>query len=424
MLKNESDARAKAEERLRRVMEARAGIEQKAQVQVEQKLHTQQLRFGGLIEKTEAQVNEEIAKAKVQLEELLERVNAYKEEAEEKRLKLNDAQEQLKAETTAKIKAYEKLRIEKRQRIKAQAKLRGDITEVEAKAIARPVGIKRYTRTGILHAEVINAYDTDYLPFAHPRHTKRKIAVLSALVILSTIIFVIIVGKYPFTGESDLELTGKPVLVTASIGSEANVEKPTDNKPAVSLSGNKSSSEVSTSSTAALKTDSEDKAEIKINEEKSIAEQKNPPTIEEEHSMPKIITSVNSHIVQSSDNNRWEMQIGSYVSYAFSEVFIPADAVIKSVVIFIEHFEEARFIEGRLEWSIGTGWPNKPEVWAAIKAPIHRGESNENVDMWDVTSAVDSVEKLKALQLHVKNNSYSYKSKTLMDYAYVVVEYD
>ena len=101
-----------------------------------------------------------------------------------------------------------------------------------------------------------------------------------------------------------------------------------------------------------------------------------------------------------------------------------AATAIKSVIVFIEHFEEERFVEGRLEWSIGTGWPNKPEVWAAISAPIHRGESNENVDSWDVTSAVDSVEKIKSLQLHVKNNSYSYKSKTLMDYAYVVVEYD
>jgi hypothetical protein len=173
-----------------------------------------------------------------------------------------------------------------------------------------------------------------------------------------------------------------------------------------------------------LNSDSEDEVEIKVNEEQSITEPDNEPTIIEERPLPKIITSANSHIVQSSDNNRWEMQIGTYVSYAFTEVFVPTDAVITSVVVFIEHFEEDRFIEGRLEWSIGTGWPDKPEIWASIKAPIHRGESNENIDMWDVTGVVDTVEKLKALQLHVKNNSYSYKSKTLMDYAYMVVEYD
>jgi len=397
-LRNESDARAKAEERLREVMEAKAAIEQKVQVKVEQKLHTQQLRFGGLIEKIEAQVNEEMAKARFQLEKLLERVNSYKEEAEEKSANLNDAREQLRAETAAKIKTYEKLRIEKRQRRKAQAILTGDITEVKTRAIVRPIRITR--------------------------HTKRNITLLSVFVIFSVTAIVLIIGKIPFSIESVQEDTLEAEPIKASIVSNINTELPSDTKAAGLVSDKTSGSEINTASTAVLKTDSEDEVELKVNEEESIAEQTNQPTIKVERTVPKIITSVNSHIVQSSDNNRWEMPIGSYVSYAFTEVFIPADAVIKSVVVFIEHFEEARFIEGRLEWSIGTGWPNNPEIWAAIKAPIHRGESNENVDMWDVTGVVDSVEKIKALQLHVKNNSYSYKSKTLMDYAYVVVEYD
>jgi hypothetical protein len=63
-------------------------------------------------------------------------------------------------------------------------------------------------------------------------------------------------------------------------------------------------------------------------------------------------------------------------------------------------------------------------IWAAIKAPMHEGETNEAVDSWDVTSVVDTAEKINSLQLQVKNNHNFSNSKTLMDYAYVVVEYD
>ena len=46
------------------------------------------------------------------------------------------------------------------------------------------------------------------------------------------------------------------------------------------------------------------------------------------------------NLVQSSDNKRWPTSFGSYVSYDFSDLSIPADAVIKSVVVFVEHLEE------------------------------------------------------------------------------------
>jgi hypothetical protein len=133
----------------------------------------------------------------------------------------------------------------------------------------------------------------------------------------------------------------------------------------------------------------------------------------------------NVSLVQASDNNRLETNFGSFTSYNFSDDFseilpIPPNAQIRSVVVFIEHFEEMRFAQGKLEWSIGRGWPFRRDVWASIKAPVHIGEFNEAVDSWDITSLVDTSEKINSFQLEVKNNN-NINSKTLIDYIYVVV---
>ncbi len=112
------------------------------------------------------------------------------------------------------------------------------------------------------------------------------------------------------------------------------------------------------------------------------------------------------------------------MSYDFSDISIPAYSVIKSVVVRIEHFEEERFTKGKLKWSIGTGWPTKPMVWASINAPVHEEESHEAVDSWDVTGVVDTLENINSLQLQVKNNDNIAHRKTLIDYIYVLVEWD
>jgi hypothetical protein len=127
-------------------------------------------------------------------------------------------------------------------------------------------------------------------------------------------------------------------------------------------------------------------------------------------------------LVQASDNNRLETNFGSFISYDFSDMSIPPNTLIRSVVVYIEHFEEERFGQGKLEWSIGKGWPFRRAVWASIKAPVYIGQSNEAVDSWDITSLVDTNEKINLLQLEVKNNNSNFfKSKTLIDYIYVVV---
>jgi len=100
---------------------------------------------------------------------------------------------------------------------------------------------------------------------------------------------------------------------------------------------------------------------------------------------------------------------------------MPPDSRISSVVVFVEHFEQKHFAQGRLEWSIGSGWPFRINVLATIKAPVHKGESSEAVDSWDITSLIDTNEKLNSLQFEVKNNNLIANSKTLIDYIYVVV---
>ena len=130
-----------------------------------------------------------------------------------------------------------------------------------------------------------------------------------------------------------------------------------------------------------------------------------------------------SIVVQASDNDRRETGSGLYTSFDFSDVYIPEGARISSVVVYVEHFEQEEFPEGKLQWTAGTGWPNNPMVWASINAPVYAGEPNESTDLWDVTSVVDTPEKVNSFQFQVKNNDDVAKRKTSVDYIYAVVEW-
>ncbi|MHC4207766.1 MAG: hypothetical protein ACYSTT_24185, partial [Planctomycetota bacterium] len=81
------------------------------------------------------------------------------------------------------------------------------------------------------------------------------------------------------------------------------------------------------------------------------------------------------------------------------------------------------FAKGKLNWSVGTGWSSRPEVWASIEAPVRQGHDNEATDSWDVTSAVDTAEKVNSLQVQVQNNDAAGPRKTSVDYIYAVVEW-
>lgn len=132
----------------------------------------------------------------------------------------------------------------------------------------------------------------------------------------------------------------------------------------------------------------------------------------------------NIGVVQASDNKRMECQFGSYISYDFSKVSVPAGAVITSVVVYVEHFEDQQFPATKLQWSVGKGWPDNPEVWISINAPVRAGERNEALDSWDVTSFVNTLEKINSLQLQIKNDDNIARRKTSIDYIYAEIKWD
>jgi len=129
------------------------------------------------------------------------------------------------------------------------------------------------------------------------------------------------------------------------------------------------------------------------------------------------------HVVQSPDDDWWETGSDSYTSYDFSDVSIPPHYRVISVDIYVRHFEEEQFPSGKLQWNIGTGWPSNPVVWASCNAPVQKGGRNKATDAWDVTSFVDTPEKINSLQLQVRNNDNMTNKRTRIDYIYAIVEW-
>jgi cellulose biosynthesis protein BcsQ len=128
--------------------------------------------------------------------------------------------------------------------------------------------------------------------------------------------------------------------------------------------------------------------------------------------------------IQKSDNKRLEVRPGSFIACDFNDVSSPLGAKITSVVFYIEHSETEKFASGKLKWSIGTSWPDKSEEWVSMSAPIHPSERDDSVDLWDVTSFVDTFEKLNRLQLKIENEDKTPGNLAFVDYVHVVIEWD
>ena len=138
----------------------------------------------------------------------------------------------------------------------------------------------------------------------------------------------------------------------------------------------------------------------------------------------KILSEENSvKNIQASDNNYNEIPGNSFISYVFTGESIPAGATIASVVLYIEHFENTAFPSDKLQWNIGTGWPNNADIWDSINAPTHEGQAKKAADSWDITSFINSPEKLNSLQLQIKNGNTQSSQKTSIDYIYAVVKW-
>jgi chemotaxis protein histidine kinase CheA len=464
-LKAESQARAEAEERLRAEIEAKATVEQKVKDETDKMLLTQYRNYSVLAERAEAQAKKEIAAAKAEAKEAVEKARSYAAALFQVEEKLTKAQEMAKTEAIARAKAEEDLKAERQEQQRIEAQAKEEIAEAEEKVRSYAVAqnqaeeklneAKEQVKTETIvrakaeeglkakskerqsldaqPAETIKTFKQIRRYIFHPTSIKRKIALLSVLAIFSAIAFALSVTTHTPWVEPGSAITQEqtPAPITL-MESDTDAEQLTYNAAIGPSHGSLSPTAPSITYTPALNCNNPDNFVLGVNDGNSIPALDTQSldiqssTIKVNPVLLKIASSLDdkTNTVQYSDNERWETNFGSYIYYDFSDVSIPTDATIKSVVLFIEHFEEERFAQGKLEWAIGTGWPSKPVVWAAIKAPVHQGESNEAVDTWDITSVVDTREKINSLQLQVKNNDNVAHSKTLMDYAYVIVECD
>ncbi len=151
-----------------------------------------------------------------------------------------------------------------------------------------------------------------------------------------------------------------------------------------------------------------------------------PMTVEDVYdhkSRKKISAEDKISVVKASDGKYHVIEAGSSLFFDFSDASIPEGGKIVSVTVFVEHFEDIQFPSGKLQWNIGKDLPENPVVWASINAPTRDGPQNKATDSWDITSIVNTPEKIESLQFQVKNNSNIAMRKTSVDYIYGIVRW-
>ncbi len=385
--------------------------------------------------RVEAQVEDAMAAAKTKEEEKFHSHEVALTKAQEKiqsyEVALTEAQEKVHLHEVALTKAQEKIQSYEVVLTKAQEKLIEPKGQVRAKAVAKAthgpkVGIKERQRLITQSVEGAHSFERIHRGVFHPGNIKRKFILLLVLAIFSALTFALNVSDDPSAagpgGAVTQEETSAPDTLA---GSDTNGEQPNSDVTADLSGGSLTEPAADMTNVPVLNYGSEENVIFKVNEGKSVPASDAQSLTITANPVPLKLTASGggtNTVVQSSDK-RWKTSIGSYISYEFSDISIPANAAIRSVILFVEHFEEERFAEGKLEWAIGTGWPDKPVVWAVMKAPVHEGELSEAVDAWDITSVVNTAEKINSLQLQIKNNNKAANGKTLVDYAYVVIEY-
>jgi len=462
-LKAESLARAQAEEKLRAEIEAKNAMELKVKAEAEKLLVSQFNRYSLLVERAKAETKEAISAASAQAKDVEGKIQFYASALAQAKEKLSETQEQLKAEALARAKAEESLKAEREERERVEAQVEDAIAAAKAKAEEKvrsyaaalaeteeksneakeqlEVGAiaEAKTEDGLKWereerqssdaqpAEVIYTSGRSRRPIFHPVNIERKITLLLVLAIFSALTFTLSVVHGPSLAEPGgamiREQTPAPETIVVSDTDGGQLNSDVSGEPFI---GGLSGSGPVMTNAPALNYESSDNVTFKVSERKIVpVSDAQSLTITAYPVLLKLtgLAGGKANVVQSSDNDRWEARAGSDIYFEFSDVSIGGNAAIGSVVLFVEHFEEERFAEGKLEWSIGTGWPGKPVVWAVMKAPVREGESSETVDAWDITSVVNTVEKIDSLQLQIRNNNNVANGKTLVDYAYVVIEY-
>ena len=73
-----------------------------------------------------------------------------------------------------------------------------------------------------------------------------------------------------------------------------------------------------------------------------------------------------------------------------------ASVIVQHLCFFLQ-CNNKYFPVGKLQWEIGTGWPEDEEAWESINAPVRKEKGSEAADSWYVTSIVDASEKIDSL---------------------------
>ncbi len=128
------------------------------------------------------------------------------------------------------------------------------------------------------------------------------------------------------------------------------------------------------------------------------------------------------NLVMTSDNKYLEIKPNSSIAFDLSNILLPSDTKIVSLVVFIEHYEQDSFPKGFEKWSIGQDWPGQEDVWFTLESPVHQGQTNDSMDSWDAASFVDNPRKLNNMQLQIKNDDSM--SSIFLDYIYVLAQWD
>ncbi len=128
-------------------------------------------------------------------------------------------------------------------------------------------------------------------------------------------------------------------------------------------------------------------------------------------------------LLKESDGKNYGIGGGEYLTFSFSDLSVPAGAVISSVILCVEHYEDKGISVGDLLWNIGTGWSESPDIWNAISAPIHDGETNKSADSWEIKGNADTIEKINSFELQIKNINSVSTRKTTIDNIYMIVKW-
>jgi hypothetical protein len=140
-------------------------------------------------------------------------------------------------------------------------------------------------------------------------------------------------------------------------------------------------------------------------------DQKNGKTLKEDQKV---------YLLQNSDNDRVDLESSYFWSFQVDN--IPTNVTVKSVKVYVEHYEEEEIQSNAVVLEVGGGALRTPTTFASKQLPVLAGENKEQTVEWDVTSIIKTPAQVNDLNVIVRNQGSNGK-KIKLDRVYVVVTY-